>query len=66
MKIMLVEIFKKLAVLEKQFNEIKYPPETTFRPSFSRQIRKAESECIKKDFPAFEIGELLKGIEHDI
>ncbi len=66
MKIMFAEIFKKLAVLERQLNEIKYPPETTFRPSFSRKVRRAESECLKNSFPAFEIEELLKGIEHDV
>ncbi|MCQ1536428.1 hypothetical protein FTO70_12235 [Methanosarcina sp. KYL-1] len=57
------EILKQLAAFERMLNEIKYPPETAFQPSFSRRILKAEQESMKYDFPAFEIEDLLKKVE---
>ena len=43
---MLAEIFNQLKELEKKFNEIKYPPEAAFQPSFSFKIRKAEQDSL--------------------
>jgi len=57
------EIFNQLKELEKKFNEIKYPPETAFQPSFSSKIRKAGQDILNHHLPAFEIDELLKKVE---
>jgi hypothetical protein len=57
------EIFKQLKELEKKFNEIKYPPEATFQPSFSSKIRKAERDCLQYNLPEFEIEEFLGNVE---
>jgi hypothetical protein len=57
------EIFNQLRELEKKFNEIKYPPEDTFQPSFSLKIRKAEQDSLQYQFSAFEIEELFKQVE---
>jgi hypothetical protein len=59
----LVDIFNKLKELEIKFNEISYPPEATFQPSFSLKIRKAEKDCSNHHLPAFEIDELLRKVE---
>jgi len=57
------EIFYHLKELEKRFNEIKYPPEATFQPSFSSKIRKAERDCSQYSLPEFEIEEFLEKVE---
>ncbi|WP_281085406.1 hypothetical protein [Methanosarcina acetivorans] len=57
------EIFYHLKELEKRFNEIKYPPEATFQPSFSSKIRKAERYCSKYNLPEFEIEEFFEKVE---
>ena len=57
------EIFNQLKELEKKFNEIKYPPETTFQPSFSLKIRKAEHDSLHHRLPALEINEVFKKVE---
>jgi len=57
------EIFKQLKELEKKFNEIKYPPDSAFRPSFSSKIRKAEQDSLQHQLPEFEIEELFKQVE---
>lgn len=57
------EIFDKLKELENKFNEIKYPPETAFQPSFSYKIRKAELDILHHHLSAFEIDEILKKVE---
>jgi len=58
-----LEIFIHLKELEKRFNEISYPPEATFQPSFSFKIRKAEKDCLQCHLPAFEIEEFLEKVE---
>ena len=57
------EIFNQLKELEKKFNEVKYPPETAFQPSFSFKIRKAEQDSLHHHLPAFEIDELFEKVE---
>ncbi|MHC1754733.1 MAG: hypothetical protein AB9861_04755 [Methanosarcina sp.] len=57
------EIFNQLKELEKRFNEISYPPETAFQPSFSFKIRKAEQDCLHHHLYAFEIEEFLEKVE---
>lgn len=42
----LAEILNQLKELEIKFNEISYPLEATFQPSFSFQILKAELESM--------------------
>ncbi len=59
----LSEIFYQLKELEIKFNEINYPPENTFQPSFFFKIRKAEQDCLQHNLPAFEIDEFLKKVE---
>jgi hypothetical protein len=59
----LTEIFNQLKELEIKFNEISYPPETAFQPSFSFKIRKAEQDCLQHHLPAFEIEEFLEKVE---
>ncbi len=59
----LAEIFNQLKELEKKFNEIKYPPETAFQPSFSLKIRKAEQDSLHYHLPAIEIDEVFKKVE---
>lgn len=59
----LAEIFNQLKDLEKKFNEIKYPPEDTFQPSFSMKIRKADQDSIQHELAVFEIEELFKQVE---
>ena len=56
MGMLLAEVFDQLKELEKKFNEIKYPPEAAFQPSFSLKIQKAEQ-------PAFEFDELFEKVE---
>jgi hypothetical protein len=58
-----VEIFNQLKELENKFNEIKYPSEAAFQPSFSESIRKAERDSLRHHLPAFEIDELFKQVE---
>lgn len=60
---MLEEIFSQLKDLEKKFNEIKYPPETAFQPSFASKIRKAEKDSLLHNLPAFEFNELFEKVE---
>lgn len=57
------EILNQLKELERKFNEIKYPPETAFRSSFSSKIRKYEQDTFKHNLPAFEIDELFEKVE---
>lgn len=57
------EILNQLKEFEKKFNEIKYPPEAAFQPSFSSKIRKAEQDSFKHHLPAFELDELLEKVE---
>ena len=59
----LVDIFNQLKELEIKFNEINYPSEATFQPSFSFKIRKAEEDCLNHHLPAFEIDEFLRKVE---
>ncbi len=59
----LTEIFNQLKELEKKFNEIKYPPEAAFQPSFSYKIRKAEQDSLIHRMPAFELDELFEKVE---
>lgn len=59
----LAEIFNQLKELEKKFNEIKYPSEDTFQPSFSCKIRKADQDSLQHQLPSFEIEELFKQVE---
>lgn len=59
----LADIFNQLKELETKFNEVSYPPETAFHPSFSFKIRKAEKDCLQHDLPAFDIDEFLKKVE---
>jgi hypothetical protein len=63
MSMMLEEIFSQLKELEKKFNEIKYPPETAFQPSFASKIRKAEQDSLLHNLPAFELNELFEKVE---
>ncbi|AKB79196.1 hypothetical protein MSHOH_2713 [Methanosarcina horonobensis HB-1 = JCM 15518] len=49
--------------MEIKFNEISYPAETTFQPSFSLKVRKAEKDCLEHHSPVFEIDEFLKKVE---
>lgn len=60
---MLAEIFNQLKELEKKFNEIKYPPEAAFLPSFVSKIRKAERDSLLHHLPAFELDELFEKVE---
>lgn len=57
------EIINQLKELEKRFNEISYPPEATFQPSFSLKIRKAELDCLQHHLPVFEIDEFFEKVE---
>ena len=59
----LAQIFNHLKELEIKFNEISYPPETSFQPSFSSKIRKAEKDCLQHNLPEFEIEEFLEKVE---
>jgi len=59
----LAEIFNQLKELEKKFNEIKYPPETTIQPAFSSKIRQAEKDCLLHHLHAFELDELFEKVE---
>ncbi len=59
----LAEIFNQLKDLEKKFNEIKYPSEDAFQPSFSVKIRKADQDSIQHELAAFEIEEFFKQVE---
>lgn len=59
----LAEIFNQLKELETKFNEISYPPEASFQPSFSSKIRKAEKDCLHHRLPDFEFEEFLEKVE---
>ncbi len=59
----LSEIFNQLKELEIKFNEISYPIEATFQPSFSLKIHKAEQDCLQHSLPAFDIDEFLEKVE---
>lgn len=59
----LTEIFNQLKELENKFNEIKYPPESAFQPSFSSKIRKVEQDSLIRRLPAFELDELFEKVE---
>jgi type III secretory pathway component EscR len=59
----LTEIFNQLKELEKKFNEIKYPSEAAFQPSFSSKIRKAEQDSLISRLPAFALDEFFEKIE---
>ncbi|PAV12732.1 hypothetical protein ASJ81_05435 [Methanosarcina spelaei] len=59
----LAEIFNQLKELENKFNEIKYPPEAAFQPSFSFKIRKAEQDSLIHQMPAYELDELFEKVE---
>ncbi|MPM92280.1 hypothetical protein SDC9_139415 [bioreactor metagenome] len=59
----LSQIFNQLKELEIKFNEISYPPETSFQPLFSSKIRKAEQDCLRHNLSAFHINEFLKKVE---
>jgi len=63
MGMVFAEIFNQLKELEKKFNEISYPPEATFQPSFSLKIRKAEQDCLQNHLLVFEIDEFFDNIE---
>lgn len=63
MGMVFAEIFNQLKELEKKFNEIKYPPEDAFQPSFINKIRKAGQDSLQHQLPAFEIEELFKQVE---
>ncbi len=56
------EIFNQLKEFEKKFNEIKYPPEAAFQPSFSLKIQKAEQDSLVYSLPVFELEELFKKV----
>ena len=58
------EIFNQLKELEKKFNEIKYPPEDAFQPSFLNKIRKTDQDSLQTQLDVFEIEELFKQIEN--
>ena len=57
------EVLNQLKQLEKKFNEIKYPLEDAFQPSFSSRVRKAEQDSFKHNLPAFELDEFLEKVE---
>ncbi|WP_048043540.1 hypothetical protein [Methanosarcina mazei] len=57
------EIFNQLKELETKFNEVSYPPENAFLPSFSFKIRKAEKDCLQHDLPAIDVDDFLKKVE---
>lgn len=57
------EIFNQLKELEKKFNEIKYPLEGAFQPSFFNKIRKADQDSIQHQLVSFEIEDLFKQVE---
>lgn len=57
------EIFNQLKELEKKFNEIKYPQDHAFQPSFLNKIRKAEQDNQQHILSAYEIEELFKQVE---
>ncbi|WP_231585386.1 hypothetical protein [Methanosarcina sp. WWM596] len=57
------DIFNQLKELEKRFNEIRYPPEATFQPSFSFKVRKAEQDSLQNHLPDFEIDEFFNRVE---
>ena len=59
----LAEIFNQLKELEKKFNEIKYPIEDAFQPSFSFKVRKADQDSLQHHLPVFEIEEVFKQVE---
>ncbi|AKB80898.1 hypothetical protein MSBR3_0320 [Methanosarcina barkeri 3] len=59
----LAEIFNQLKELENKYNEIKYPPEAAFQPSFSSKIRKAEQDSLIHQIPAYELDELFEKVE---
>ena len=59
----LAQIFNQLKELEIKFNEISYPPETSFQPFFSSEILKAEQDCLRHNLSAFHINEFLKKVE---
>ena len=58
------EIFNQLKELEMKFNEIKYPPEDAFQPSFLNKIRKTDQDSLQTQLDVFEIEELFKQIEN--
>lgn len=57
------EILNQLKEFEKKFNEIKYPSEDAFQPSFSSKIRKAEQDSFKYNFSVYEVDEFLEKVE---
>ena len=57
------EILSQLKEFEKKFNEIKYPPEAAFQPSFSFRIRKTERDSFKHNLPIFEIDKFFEKVE---
>ena len=57
------EVLNQLKKLEKKFNEIKYPLEDAFQPSFSSRIQKAEQDSFKRNLPVFELDEFLEKVE---
>lgn len=57
------QIFNQLKELEIKFNEISYPPEFSFQPSFSFKIQKAEKDCLKHHLPEFEVEEFIRKVE---
>jgi hypothetical protein len=59
----LAEIFNQLKELETKFNEITYPSETAFKPSFSFKIRKAEKDCSQHCLPRYEIEKYFEKVE---
>jgi hypothetical protein len=61
--VILAEIFNQLKELEKRFNEIKYPPEAAFQPSFSLKIQKTEQESLLHSLSVFELDELFEKVE---
>lgn len=63
MSMLLEEVFNQLKELEKKFNEVKYPPEAAFQPSFASKIRKAEQDSLLRNLPAFELDELFEKVE---
>ncbi|MGI5992908.1 MAG: hypothetical protein ACOX79_11605 [Methanosarcina sp.] len=63
MGMLLAEVFDQLKELEKKFNEVKYPPEAAFQPSFYLKIQKAEQDISVHHLPAFEFDELFEKVE---
>jgi len=57
------DIFSQLKELEKKFNEISYPSETTFQSSFSSKVRKTEQDCLEHRLPAFEVNKFFQKVE---